>query len=235
MALENLCSVPFGREQVAIAVCHSHFGSGHVGLGFHSAKSGPQVLHLAWHLRLEVHDIPAGLKTCWAAFAIAIPPMASKQVVALVRAVARRGASISYGLDFLAARGSFSANGNYKAPKGSDGLTCASFVVEVLRAAMVSLVNLPTWRSDPLNVAWGNKVCSQLVAQGADHIEAVQKNVTGLRLTPFEVAGAAQLGAAAWPAEFDQVQAPAAEIERQFKARLIKPPGPAIAALKPEQ
>jgi hypothetical protein len=213
MPLENLCSVPFSKEQVAIAVSHSALGAGHVGIGFHSAKDGPQVLHFAWHLKLETHNIPADLQTCWAAAAMSVPLLTSKQLVAYVRVVSRRKPSIKYGLGLMTAQGSFASNASYKQPKGNDGLTCASFVVEVLQGAMVSLVNLSSWRPDPLNLAWGEHVCTSLKSSGDAHVAAVRANVNGLRLRPFEVAAAAGLGHKAWPADFDHVQDPAKGIE----------------------
>ena len=213
MALANLNTVQFTKDQLAVAVSHSHIGAGHIGLAFHSAKNGPQVLHLAWHRKLEVDAIPGGLKTCWAASILGVPPSASKQLVAFVRAVATRGATINYAVDFIASKGSFSPNGNYKPPKNSNGLTCASFVVEALRGGMVNLVKDSTWRADPANVAWGHAVCDELMKTAdADHIASVRKSLNGLRMRPYEVAGAGELGRARWPANFDEVQAPAAVV-----------------------
>lgn len=222
MAVVNLTSIPFAVDQVAIAVAPSDFGGGHIGLGFHAAKTGPHVLHLAWHRTLQSHAIPQSLRLCWAAEVLNVPPSASRQLVALVRVVAARLPTINYGINFLAARGSFVSGGAYKAPKGSDGLTCATFVVEVLRAGMIDLVKTDTWRSSPSNVAWGERVCAELArTPGAgidEHVIAVRRNVNGLRVRPFEVAGAAQLDRKQWPATFDDVQPPAEAVEAQLKA-----------------
>ena len=207
MGLANLQAVLFTKDQLAVAVSHSEVGAGHIGLAFHSAKHGPQVLHLAWHQKLQVESVPLELQTCWASSVLKLPAAASKQIVAYVRAVATRGARINYGLDFIAAKGSFSSNGSYKAPKNSYGLTCASFVVETLRGAMINLVKESTWRADPANIEWGNCVCN-LLAKTADpeHVAAVRLSINGLRLRPFEVAGAGELGHKMWPADFDLVQ-----------------------------
>lgn len=217
MAIANLTTIPFEAHQLAIAVSHSNMGAGHIGLGFHSAKEGPKVLHLAWHRRLDVDVIPNDLRACWAATPLGVPPIASKQLVALVRAVASRRAMIGYGINFSAARGSFDSSGRYKPSKNSDGLTCATFVVEVLRAGMVDLVKGESWRGDVANEAWGHAVCDELERSAdAEHVAVVRKNVNGLRMRPFEVAGAAQLGSSKWPADFDSVQMPAKEIEDQL-------------------
>jgi hypothetical protein len=203
MAFSPLGGIPFSKDQIAIAIAHSPFRSGHTGIAFHSVKHGPQVLHLAWHKRLDVEAIPTELKACWVADPLPTPPSASKQVVAIVRSVATRLPEINYATDFIAAKGSFDNNGAYKPPKGSKGLTCASFVVEVLRGCRINLVKEDTWQSSEENVFWANAICDHLATTDAAHAEAVRKNINGLRLTPFEVAGASVSGPKTWPLDFN--------------------------------
>lgn len=219
MAYANLKTASFGKDQVVIAVSKSDFDGGHIGIGFHSARNGPQVLHLAWHRKLSTHSIPSELTACWISTPLNIPNGASKAIVALARAVATRGPTINYGINFIAAQGSFSANGAYKPPKGSDGLTCATFVVELLRAGKVDLVKSSDWKAHDANVAWANLVCDSLANTqniDMDHINAVRRNINGLRMRPFEVAGAAGIDSRCWPVDFDDVQAPAADVANQL-------------------
>jgi hypothetical protein len=160
------------------------------------------------------------LKACWISSPLNIPSGASKAIVALARTVASRGATINYGINFIAAQGSFSANGTYKPPKGSDGLTCATFVVELLRAGKVDLVKSSDWKAYEANVAWANLVCQYLektVNIDMDHINAVRSNINGLRMRPFEVAGAAGIDPRCWPVDFEDVQAPAADVANQLR------------------
>jgi hypothetical protein len=155
------------------------------------------------------------LATCWVATPLKIPTGASKAIVALARAVATRGPTINYGINFIAARGSFDPNGAYKPPKGSDGLTCATFIVELLRAGKIDLVKSANWKANVANVEWANQVCNSLAnTPGVDqaHVDAVRRNINGLRMRPFEVAGAASLDPKSWPAEFDDVQVPAQHV-----------------------
>lgn len=219
MAYANLCVIPFEKEQVVIAVSRSPLGGGHLGICFHSVRNGPQVMHLEWHRKLRAQSIPMELATCWMATPLKIPIGASKAIVALVRAVATRGPTINYGINFIAARGSFDPNGTYKPPKGSDGLTCATFVVELLRAGRVDLVKSADWKAHAANVEWANQVCNNLAStHGVDqaHIDAVRRNINGLRMRPFEVAGAASLDSKSWPAKFDDVQGPAQHVADQL-------------------
>lgn len=215
MASSLIGTIPFSKEQVAIAMCHSEFGGGHIGIAFHTPKDGPKVLHLAWHHQLKVQKIPDELNpACWIADALLTPNSASKQIVAYVRVVASRLATIKYGINFVAAKGSFLANGSYKPPKGSDGLTCSSFVVEVLRGCQINLIREDTWVEDAENSNWGESVCISLQHYGVDaeHIEAVRKNINGLRLRPFEVAGAAQIEHKLWPVDFTTAKASSANV-----------------------
>lgn len=216
MALGILQASSFKKDEVVLAVTNGAFGGGHLGLGFHSARNGPQILHLEWHKKLSVHTIPDELVGCWIAVPLMLPPLVSKTIVAMARTVATRGPSINFGINFIAAQGSFSPNGSYKPPKGSDGLTCATFVVEVLRAAMIELVQATEWKAHPANVEWANAVCNSLAnTHDVDqaHVDAVRRNINGLRLRPFEVAGAACLDKKLWPATFDAVQEPAVSVQ----------------------
>jgi hypothetical protein len=236
MSLANLTDVPFTQDQVAVAVSHSLMGAGHVGIGFYSVKDGPQVLHLAWHRKLAVDRVPTELNDCWAAEPCNLPQSAGRQLVAFVRAVAKRGATINYAVDFIASKGAFSPNGTYKPPKGSQGLTCASFVLEVFRGAGISLVRSETWRADPANVEWGNRVCDQLEKDSnvdANHVEAVRKTVSGFRLRPFEVAGACRLTPKGLPVSFDTVQALATQVEAELPTICSYPALPQSIGLRP--
>ena len=218
MPLGPLSSNSFQPDQVAIAVGESALGpDGHLALGFHPAKAGPHILHLAWHEDLRVESAPVA-DFCWAAEILPIPAKASKQVVAYIRAIATKHPSIGYGINLLAGRGSFGPTGKYKAPKGSDGLTCSTFVTDILRGGGVDLVQLGTWIDTPENRIWCERICNFLTQTKKDpqHIANVRANISGLRLRPYEVAGAARLGRSSWPAAFDAVQAPAAAVRDEF-------------------
>ncbi len=215
MPFESLQGATFTRDQVAIAFTRGAFGTGHLGIAFHSAHDGPKVTHLAWHQQLQVDTIPQEVQGCWACATVTLPPSASKQLVAVVRAVSKKKPQINYGLAAIAAKGSFSANGSYKPPRGSDGLTCTTFVVEVFRAASIPLVNYQNWPSDPANVAWGESVCTELARRGAsqEHVDAVRKNIGGLRVRPYEAVGAALLPPNQRPAVHADVQVGAASAD----------------------
>lgn len=202
MTFLAFADLEFSRDQVAVAVTHGLFGS-HAGIAYHSAKDGLQLLHLAWHQRLEVDTFPP--EYCWIACKPEIPPLVSKQLVGIVRAIAKRKPSINYGVDAIAAKGSFDANGHYRPPKGSKGLTCATFVTEIFRAASLPLIREETWGVREENIKWANEVANRLQREAGDeHSEAVRASINGIRVRPEEVGAAATIPFTRRPVAYEE-------------------------------
>jgi len=217
MAFAPLNEDSFSEDQVAVAVRDGGFSGGHVGIGFFGKDGQPKVLHLAWHHRRRIDFIPEDIDgDCWIAQVLPVPPSAGKQIVAYLRVTSAENMLIPYGLDILAARGSFGVDGKYRPSSDSDGLTCATFVTEVFRGAEVQLLEEDTWPLTAANVEWGKVVHKELAHNQADplHIAAVANNIEkGLRIRPFEVAGASDMGPNFWPVSFQDSQQPADAVE----------------------
>lgn len=231
MAYVHSAALEFPKEKAAIAVSRGTFGS-HLGIAFHSVKDGVQVLHLRTHLKLSAETFDAsGL--CWVASPVDLPPKASVQVVSIIRCLAKRKSSIPYGLNFLKSSGSFDSNGNYKAPKGSNGLTCATFVSTLFSDMRAPLIQAATWQPTDENRAWAEGVCKFLEGQGvpADHIESVRGNVDGLRVRPEEVAVAADVPRADLPIDFTRASGAAPKVMEALHAACPLNPASAIAAV----
>ncbi|MDF5776544.1 hypothetical protein [Pseudomonas syringae] len=208
--------------ELAIALFHSDLGGGHLGIIFNEKQNKLKVMELGWHHVFYVSDIPH--RRCGIAIPVALPPNAGKSVIAVVRAVSRKKPKIPYGIDFVASKGSFLGT-TYTPPKGSDGLTCASFVLEVLRSAAVPLIQEETWTECDANREWAADVIRLLRHHGADdrHVAAVEKNVRGLRLIPFELAAAAALPLDDRPASFADVQGIAGDLRIQLNSACPAP------------
>lgn len=218
----------FSKDQLAIGFSYGGLGGGHIGIAFHSAKDGAKLLHLCAHLRLQTDDFPPSTPECWVATVVELPASASKQFVAIIRAISKRLPKINYGINFLAAPGSFNAQGHYKAPKGSDGLTCATFVSTIFRDLRFPLIVETTWKPDPKNIKWGEDVYSWLLDSKADpdHLEAVKRNIIGLRIRPDEVAAAADILLQDRPVSFEIASVNAPLVEHAL--RLVTPPSAVI-------
>lgn len=231
MAYVHSAVLEFPKERAAIAVSRGAFGS-HLGIAFHSVKDGVQVLHLRTHLLLSAETFDAS-KLCWVASPVDLPPKASVQIVSIIRSLAKRKPHILYGLNFLKSNGSFDSNGRYKAPKGSDGLTCATFVSTLFSDLRAPLIQPTTWQPSDGNKAWAEEVCKFLEAQDvpADHVAAVRSNVDGLRVRPEEVAVAADVAGADLPIDFTRATAGAPKVMAALHAACPLHPPEAIAAV----
>lgn len=227
MVFGTVDNVVLSENEIALALFHSELGGGHLGIIFNEKGNELKVMELGWHHTFYVSDIPH--RSCGIAIPLALPPKAGKSVVAVVRAVSRKKPKISYGIDFIASKGSF-VGSVYSPPKGSDGLTCASFVLEVLRSAAVPLIHEDTWTDSEANRVWAADVIKRLKASGAGdkHVAAVEKGVTGLRLVPFELAAAATLPPDQRPASYADVQEAAGELRIQLNKACPAPPQPTV-------
>lgn len=195
------------KSELAIGIARGRFG-GHAGIAFQSAKDGLQILHLRWHRKLAVEPYNA-TNDCWIVCKLEIPSSLAVQLVGIVRAVAKRLPQINYAVDSIAGKGSFDSNGTYKPPRGSVGLTCASFVTEVFRAGKAPLLREETWTSTEANVLWAKQVVALLRELKVDshHIAAVEKSINGIRIRPEEVGAAATLPFRSRAADFETLNA----------------------------
>ena len=204
MTFVDAKSLSIEPGQIAVGLTHGDFGA-HVGLIFHSAKDGLKLLHLRFHLDLVAEHYPPAFQ-CWIGTIPDLHKTNAKFLVGIARKIATRPPSIKFGINAFKANGSFDSNGRYHAPKGSDGLTCASFVAQLFRAYAIDLVDIQSWHERPEDVEWGNAVCDLLKKKGAtdDHVAAVRGNINGIRLRAEEVAFAADVPSKERPVKFTE-------------------------------
>lgn len=202
MAFDSAPQRAIEPGQVAVSVSRGRFGA-HVGLVFTDAQKVIRVVHLAWHKSVKV-DVFPDPERCWIATIPDLPPTTAKTFVGVLRKIAKRQPHIPYGINVLAAFGSFSDSGDYRAPKGSDGLTCATFVSELFRAIGAKLVIETTW-PEGVNTDWANGVVELLKETGAseEHVAAVQANLNGIRIRPEELGAAADLPYKDWAVKYE--------------------------------
>ena len=126
--------------------------------------------------------------------------------------MAKREPNIPYGVDFLSAIGSFDSQGNHTPPKGSRGLSCATFVLEILRGLGFQVISENTWPTG-VNGAWVESICNELAVRkpiaDEEHIAAVRAASSVARIKPEEAAAALVSVSQEWPLTFDDVQTPA--------------------------
>lgn len=220
MAFKPLKDTSLAPHKVAVALTHGGLGGGHVGIAFLGANSQPHMMHLNWHYKFSLDAIDDNFDGCWVVTTIDLPDTASKHLTAVMLGISKTFPKISYGINFIASKGSFIGT-QYSPPEGSHGLTCASFVLEVLRAGNVELIQESTWEKTPENEQWGERVCGYLAqTQGvtSEHVAAVRASINGLRLIPYEVSGAASQPKEERPVTYPQVQPLAQEAAKTLEA-----------------
>jgi hypothetical protein len=209
MAFSPIEGLALHVDKILVALGHGAFGS-HLGVAFHrGGGNAPSLMHLRWHKQLTVELVSNNLPQCWVACELALPQLASKQMVGILRAIANRLPEIGYGPNYLSARGAFDSAGNYIAPVGSRGLTCSTFVVEIFRPHGILLINDVTWPETEENKQWAHAVCALLHRYGAgdEHLAAVRSDISGIRIKPEEVAGASAQPIANRPLDFGAADA----------------------------
>ncbi len=228
MAYARAEQVDVGEDQVAIAITHGTLGS-HLGVAYRNGDDAAKLFHLEFHRRLAIDDYP---RAEWLAACVPIDDVAGAQIVALLDGAAKlypsRSApgSYDYGIALLTGAGSIAPDGAYSPKDGCDGFTCSSIVAEIFRSFGFPLVDLSNWPNRPINRAWGQAIVCMLDAYGAgpEHVQAVERNISELRLRPEEVAAAAEQFRSGHPALFPEVEARAEEVMAQVRAECAAPP-----------
>lgn len=193
--------------EITVALSCSEFGEGHLGLAFFDVKGDPMLLHMAWH-HIVLFEKIESQKHCWVGAKLDLEIDAVEQLAIFFESVINNFPALSslvcYGTDFKASKGSFSHEGEYNCPQGSIGLTCASFVLEILRAGQLVLVDIETWRPSEANDKWIERVASSLESRGHhNQAAAVRSRANGCRLRPVELAGAATSAVTSMPLTFE--------------------------------
>lgn len=134
---------------------------------------------------------------------------------------------ILYGMDWLGAKDSFDDEGNYLKPWDTSGLTCATFVCELLRGCDWDPVDDRTWpRDHPDDLHWREEKIAEYVARQREERTAItpaqiddMKAVSPfVRLRPEQIAGAASSSQAEWPTDYEKTAYLAEQVLALFRS-----------------
>lgn len=201
---------PFSEvTHVGVVITKTQIGF-HSGFLYQLPGENPRILHLAFHHLLE--DDLADDPFRWAEIGVDAD---NKMILAeqLAR-IARIKPLISYGFD---SEGScFDANTGDLLPLPiGKGLTCATFILAVLRTYKYVLLDASSWPDRPEDRQWEQTILDYLANRASDeHIDAVKKDVGARRFRPDEVVGAATLLDDLWPVSYESA--------REIADRVIK-------------
>jgi hypothetical protein len=181
----------------------------HCGIVYRDVRGALQFLHLAWHHQLT--NEPLGQRT-WVA--VQVEPVLVPTYTALCEMMAENPPLIPYG--FGRHGGQISALGKYIPGAPDHGLTCATFVLKLLRAYRLDLLQEASWPTRREDAAWHQEILAALAAGSADpdHVEAVRTQVGCARFRPDEVAASA--ASPPYPADFPSVTPVAQQIRTEL-------------------
>lgn len=194
----------------------------HCGLLYRNDDGALRLLHLAWHdlMRDEPARESCGASAGWVV--LPIPEERAEVVASFCSLLVERVSDgrVPYALSYRGAR-FHPERGTLELSSGEHGLTCATFVVAVLRGAGVHLLDEASWRPRPEDAGWQRKIVALLERHGAPeaHVDAVRSQVGCARIRPEEVAASA--AATSVPASFEH----ATTWGPSLLERLRPPPG----------
>lgn len=169
----------------------------HIGLIYLSKDNEQKFLHLAWHQHLH-NSIPDPEKYFVANFDVEqIEKIHLATYCALVYEQNKNG--ISYNFDFDGS--TFNDQGLFVKQDPYSGLTCATFVLQVLSSQAYNLLDIKNWISREEDKSWQKKILKSLIQYVPKNYytnkylsDILQKIEYGLlRFKPEEVAAAAVL------------------------------------------
>jgi len=206
MAFVPAESLKLEPGEIAMALAPGTFGS-HAGIVFRSSADACELtlLHLRWNEMAEACTFPA--EGCWVAARLDIGEYSGLAIEELLRDLAASPPIIKYGVGVIQAQGSFSRSG-YVKPKGSDGLTCATFVWQLLKYGGLDPVQAESW-PEGANADWVISIAQMLADPRRQDIEqaiaVVGAKMVARRIKPTELGVPALHPIEDWPMHYETV------------------------------
>lgn len=211
-------AAPEKLRSAGLAILATGRGRWHAGMLHRAADEAVRMLDLAndhW-----LRDSPPSSKVAWVQ--LALPSARLLSVAAMCRRIAKLYASPGGGLPyaFRYRETGFRADGRMLLGKSEHGLTCATFVLAVLKSVRVDLLKLADWPHREEDAARHRELLAMLRADpriARAHVDAVADEINCIRYRPEEVVGAASR--AELPVSFIDAVAAAEQIKRAFALR----------------
>lgn len=200
MAFACSNNIQLNPDDVGLVLHRGSIGM-HVGFFFQAREEKYVFLHLAFHKNVKFDPFPPA--DCSIAGKLPLSKVSALSLKSALRLIGARAQqipsriNIPYGVNIDKAKGSFNSKGIYSIPKGSDGLTCSTFVTEVCQGVGLDILNESDWKARPSDANWINQICAMLSdpRSGADlaHTNHVRSSFNGIRIRPEEVASSVNL------------------------------------------
>jgi hypothetical protein len=164
----------------------------HIGVMYRERNAKYHFLHLAWHCRLRNDSDRPDYLSVWVA--PNVPAERQRSIAAFCRRVWRKNEKNGIPYAFSKPHGALDpTTGSFLIGPSRFGLTCSSFVLELLNAAGLQVAEYASW---PVgregDREWQQAIIAQLETQGAEqeHIEHLRGEIGAVRFRPEEVAAA---------------------------------------------
>jgi len=173
-------------KNIAIAIKSMGRGN-HIGLIFRSEDGTHKLLHLAFHHDLKLDSVSSSYN--WL-----LPALDDREQRALAAAAAEIaafnvGGPVQYSPYYTGRY--FESDSTYSRHKPGEGLTCATFVLEMFERLGFELLQLATYKPRPVeDEEFRSFVLEGLRGNNAElaHIAAIEKDRLEIRIKPEEVA-----------------------------------------------
>ena len=184
-------------------------GQRHCGALYSPNDDEVRFLHLAFHYDLRNELLNA---TYWWAKS-GLQPENQMIMAALACNIAEADPPIPYGFDM---QGNIFDPGSGELQPGppGTGLTCASFVLAMLKTYGFEPIDFSKWSTRDEDAQWQARILAAMQQNGASeqHINAVRDGSVALRFRPEEVVATSSQDADNWPYEQDQAVKLAQEV-----------------------
>ena len=178
-----------------------------------------------------IEDAPLNPKKKYAHAAMNLHPILAKGFAGFLAAISKINGEkppILYGLNWAGAKDSFDDKGKYIKPHSIDGLTCATFMSELMnRFFKKNPVEMSTWPEDHTDdLEWRTEVLAKYrkrinlgkSAITEEQVVAMESIKPFIRLRPVQMAAASATDSSSWPMKNYDVTALAVKVTEDFQA-----------------
>ena len=203
-------------EGVAIACFINHWGGLHVTFLYKREDDTTWLCDVAWNLVSRNEPVDEAADLCWVN--INKRPEILDFVAEALQLMGQNFGLIPYDVRFSAEEDYFDpTTWSYK--REMPGLTCATFIMAVLKNFKLNLFSVPTWPGRSEDRPALEHLISELEMRGVDskRIEEMRLNHDNIRFRPEEVCGS--VSEANWPVPFEIAQQLGTTLATTVRAR----------------
>lgn len=202
-------ATPFGADNyVWIGICRPRANQLHCGFIYRFGGED-RIVHLAFHydLRDELYE-----SDYWCA-PVGLDRDNQAALAAILRSIVNGNPSVPYGFD-ISGIAFDEATGEFSQPVPGTGLTCATFILAVLKTHRFVPLQVESWPLRDDDAAWQKSMIETMRQYRVpdEHVAAVTARPEAARFRPEEVTGCVATDSEKWAIAFDDARDLAARV-----------------------